>query len=224
MPESTLAPPPPATPPIRVLIVEDQLMLADLLQEALAREPGISVVGVAASGSAGERMAKQTRPDVILMDYHLPDGTGADLALRVRQFSPRTAIVIVTSDTTEEALRYSIAAGAVGYIPKSSRSAEVIEGVRRAAAGEILMTAEALRLLTAPAVAANEQSYGLTRREAEVLRLMCAGRDTKTIAAELSIEYNTARGHAQRVLEKMDARTRLEAVVRARELGFGRAR
>lgn len=210
---------PQAKVPIRILIVEDHVLLAELLQEALDSEVGISVVGVATTCSAGERMAKQTRPDVILMDYHLPDGNGADLALRVRQFSPRTAIVIVTSDTTEEALRYAIAAGAVGYLPKSSRPATVIEGVRRAAAGEILMTPEALRLLASPAVSASAQSYGLTRREAEVLRLMCAGRDTKGIAADLGIEYNTARGHAQRVLEKMDVRTRLEAVVRARESG-----
>lgn len=209
-------------PAIRVLIVEDHLLLAELLKSAFEDEPGMSVVGVASTVHNGERLARQTTPDVILMDYNLPDGTGADLALRVRQFSPRTAIVIVTSNTSEEALRYAISAGAVGYIVKSAPPSKVLEGVRRAAAGEILVPPEALRLLLAPAAPPSLQPHGLTPRELEVLRLMCAARDTKAIASELGIEYNTARGHAQRVLEKLDARSRLEAVLRAKELGLDR--
>lgn len=178
---------------------------------------------MATTASSGERLARQTLPDVILMDYQLPDGTGADLALRIRQFAPRTAVVIVTSNTSEEALRHAITAGAVGYIVKSSPPSKVLEGVRRAAAGEILVPPEALRLLLAPAVPPSAETHGLTPRELEVLRLMCGGRDTRAIAAELRIEYNTVRGHAQRILEKLDARSRLEAVVRAKELGLDRA-
>lgn len=210
-------------PAVRVLIVEDHLLLAELLQAALAKEAGITVVGNAQNAAVGERMAKQHAPDVILMDYHLPDGTGADLALRIRQFSPRTAVVIVTSDTSQEALRYALECGAVGYFSKSSRPSTVIDAVRRAAAGEITVPADALRLLVAQGSEPFVDPHGLTRRELDVLRLICSGRDSRAIAKELGIEYNTVRGHAQRILEKLDARTRLEAVVRAKALGLDRA-
>lgn len=207
----------------RVLIVEDERLLAELVRGALEDESGISVVGVAENVRAGEQLARQHSPDVILMDYHLPDGTGADLALRIRQFSPRTAVVMVTSDPSEEALRYALDAGAIGYIPKSSRPATVVEAVRRAAAGEIMVPAEALQILAGRRPRAATPAHGLTRRETEVLQMLCLGRDTRAIAQELSLEYNTVRGHAQRILEKLDARTRLEAVVRARELGLDHA-
>lgn len=211
------------SPAVRVLIVEDHLLLAELLEAALAKEHGISVLGVAENARAGERMSRQHSPDVILMDYHLPDGTGADLALRIRQFSPRTAVVIVTSDTSNEALRYALECGAVGYILKSSRPSTVIDAVRRAAAGEITVPTEALRLLVAQRSQPFVDRHGLTPRELDVLRLICGGGDTRAIAKELRIEYNTVRGHAQRILEKLDARSRLEAVVRAKALGLDRA-
>lgn len=207
---------------IRVLVVEDQTLLAELLRATLEHESGVSVIGVADRAQAAERLARQHSPDVILMDYHLPDGTGAELALRIRQFSPRTAVVMVTSDTSEEALRYALEAGAVGYVAKSSRPAVVVDAIRRAAAGEIIVPPEALQLLSGRHSQRAAPAHGLTRRELEVLSMLCKGRDTRAIAAELSLEYNTVRGHAQRILEKLDARTRLEAVVRARELGLDR--
>lgn len=207
-------------PVIRVLIVEDHRLLAELLSAALEGASGIEPVGIAQTCAEGERLARSAMPDVILMDYQLPDGTGADLALRIRQFSPRAAVVIVTSNTSDEALRYALAAGAVGYISKASPPSVVLEGVRRAASGEILVSPEQLRSLAVPRPApmAAPPSHDLTRRELEVLRLMCEGRDTKGIAAELDLEYNTVRGYAQRILEKLNVRSRLEAVARAREL------
>lgn len=205
---------------IRVLIVEDHRLLAELLTAALAGADGIRPVGIAQTCAEGERLARSATPDVILMDYHLPDGTGADLAHQIRQFAPRAAVVIVTSDTTDVALRCALAAGAVGYISKASPPSVVLEGVRRAASGEILVSPEQLRSLAMPrsAPVAEPPSHDLTRRELEVLRLMCEGRDTKGISAELDLEYNTVRGYAQRILEKLNVRSRLEAVVRAREL------
>lgn len=207
---------------IRVLIVEDHRLVAELLQAWLEDETGVEVVGVASNVRAGEQVARTKTPDVIVMDYHLPDGTGADLALRVRQFLPRAAVVIVTSDPTDEALRYALAAGAVGYISKGASRDAVLQAVRRAAAGEMLVTPEQLRAVAAPPLTPRAPPHRLTGRELEVLRLMCEGRDTKGIAAALDLEYNTVRGHAQRVLEKLDARSRLEAVVRAKQIGLDR--
>lgn len=207
---------------IRVLIVEDHGLLAELLHAWLSDETGIEVVGVASNMRTGEQLARTSTPDVILLDYNLPDGTGAQLAGQIRQFLPRSAVVIVTADMTEEALRYALAAGAVGYISKAASRDAVLNAVRRAAAGEMLVTPEQLRVVAALQLTPSVPPQRLTNRELEVLRLMCEGRDTKEIATALHLGYNTVRGHAQRILEKLDARSRLEAVVRAKQIGLDR--
>lgn len=208
-----------------MLVVEDERLLSELLAEKLMAFDDLEVVGLASSVAEAERMAAERSPHVVLMDYHLPDGTGAQAAAAIRRLLPACAVVMVSSDTDEESIRRAVEAGAVGYIPKSKVVAEVVDGVRRAAEGEILLSprvlADMLRqrasTIAAPAAV---QAELLTSRELDVLRLMGDGLDSRVIAERLFLSYNTVRGYAQKVIEKLEARSRLEAVVRAKERGL----
>lgn len=212
---------------IRVLLVEDHQLLAEALGLVLESKAGIEVVGSAATGEEGARLAAETRPDVALLDYRLPDATGADVARRIRASVPDAAVVILTGDPTDEALAAAVEAGAVGFLTKSGSAATVVDAVRRAAAGEILLGPDALSALVRRAreriplsTERERTAASLTAREREILALMAQGLDTRAIAERLVVGVSTVRTHAQSVLEKLGAHSRLEAVARASSLGI----
>lgn len=212
---------------IRLLVVEDQRLLVELLENTLARYDDLEVVAFARTVAEAQAIATETSPDVVLMDYHLPDGTGAQAAAYIRERSPRTAIVMLTAEAGEEAMLDAIQAGAVGYILKSEVVAHLVEGVRRAAAGEILLPPSVLASLLQRTRSRDVERHererllaALTPREREVLELLAQGLDSRAVAERLSLSYHTVRDHAQKVIEKLGARSRLEAVLRARDLGL----
>lgn len=212
---------------IRVLLVEDHRLLAEALGLMLESKAGIEVVGSAATGEEGVRLAAETRPAVALLDYRLPDATGAEVARRIRAAVPDAAVVILTGDPSDEALAAAVEAGAVGFLTKSGSAATVVDAVRRAAAGEILLGPDALAALVRrareriPLSAERERAAAsLTAREREILALMAQGLDTRAIAERLVVGVSTVRTHAQSVLEKLGAHSRLEAVARASSLGI----
>src|SRR5919199_1461241 len=125
--------------PIRVLIVEDHQVLADGLELALTRSEGMEVVGSTGSVAGAAELARQHAPDVVLMDYHLTDGTGAQAAAAIRAEAPRGAVVFLGADTGDEALLAAIQSGAWGFLVKSEASSQVVAAVRRAAEGEMLI-------------------------------------------------------------------------------------
>lgn len=214
-------------PPIRVLVVEDHRVLAESLEFALNAEPGLDVVGLAGTCAEAEGAAIASTPDVVLLDFHLPDGDGAELAATLRARSPAVRIVMLTGDASDEAMAAAVGAGAVGYLEKSRGAADVVDAIRRAAAGEMLIPAAKLAHLLevqrqrASTEAARERLHGrLTPREHEVLRLMAAGKENRTIADELVISLTTVRGHVQAILEKLESHSKLEAVARAAAVGL----
>lgn len=212
---------------IRVLIVEDHQLLAEGLALGLDRQEGMTVVGTASSVAEGLRLAIEHRPNVALVDFHLPDGSGAELANSFHDKGLLAAVVILTGDTGESALIDAIGAGAAGFLLKTDALANVIIAVRRAAEGEILLPAAVLARLVGRQRHRYEQDAqrkrlldALTPREQQVLDLMAQGLDTRAIADKLVVSYSTVRGYIQSVLNKLDAHSKLEAVARAVELGF----
>lgn len=210
------------TEPIRVLIVEDHRLVAEGLQAVLSAYRDIQLVGVAGSVAEAVRIDADSPPDVILMDFRLPDGTGADATARIRKQHRSVAVVFLSTDDSEEALVAAVRAGGCGYLSKSHAAAEVAAAVRRAAEGEMLIPAARLASLLARAQdraqdeAERRRLLGeLTPREKEILGLMAGGLDNRAIASRLSISFTTVRGHVQNILEKLDAHSKLEAVARA---------
>jgi two-component system, NarL family, nitrate/nitrite response regulator NarL len=207
---------------IAVLIVEDHTLVAEGLSALLVAAGDINVVGTAQTVADAVRMVGETDPDVVLMDSHLPDGSGAAAAARIRHQRLRLPILFLSADSSESAMIAAVRAGACGYLPKSQASADVVTAVRRAADGEMLIPAAQLATLLARAheMARDEAErhrllQALTPREKEVLGLMAEGLDNRAIAAELGIGFTTVRGHVQNILEKLDSHSKLEALAYA---------
>ena len=213
--------------PIRVLIVEDHRVLAEGLAFALGQDPDLEVVGIAGAVGDAVRLAGEARPDVVLLDYHLAEGTGAEAATAIRHERPDAAAVLLTGDTSDAVLLDAVEAGACGVLLKSQALGDVGAAVRRAAAGEMLIPAATLMGVVGRLRDRQRQEQArarfqtsLTGREHEVLRLMAQGLDTRAIAERLVIGETTVRGYVQKILRSLDAHSRLEAVVRAGEEGL----
>jgi DNA-binding NarL/FixJ family response regulator len=211
---------------IRVLLVDDHLTVAEALQALLSRQPDLEVVGMAANGRVAIRMASERGPNVILMDQNLPGESGAEIASRVRAANPGVAVVMLSAEMSQDELAAAVEAGAVGYVNKSRPVAEVVSAIRRAASGEILLSPDELAALMRRRRRMRDQrppapsGPQLTPRERDVLALMGQAADAERIATTLKISVNTTRGYIQDILEKLGAHSRLEAVVRATELGL----
>src|SRR5207248_4554596 len=212
--------------PLRVMVVDDHAAFAESLREVLGRRPGLELTASAPTGEEAVRLADEERPDVILMDQRLPGTSGAQTTAQILARRPGTKVVMLTGGGTDDEMLDAVEAGVSGYLIKISRIAEIADAIERVAAGEMLISAPTLSSLMRRARARStaradraRRAGSLTPRELDVLRLMAAAKETSAIAADLGISANTARGYAQTVMEKLHAHSRLEAVLRAQELG-----
>jgi DNA-binding NarL/FixJ family response regulator len=202
---------------IRVLFVEDHQLLADALAALLGREPDIEVVGVARTVAEARELARE-RLDVVLMDYHLPDGTGADATRSIKARWPAARVVMVTALTDDETVLESIQAGADGYLTKDRAADDLVQAVRAAHAGETLLPRSVIVEIARRVAAAREQGEErrmiepLTPRELEVLRSLTEGLSTPEICDRLFIAPNTLRTHVQNIMGKLRVHSKLEAV------------
>ena len=215
--------------PIQVLIVEDHPIVAEGLACLLRTYHDLAVIAIAASVADTIPALGDACPDVAVVDFHLPDGSGADAADRIRAHCCTTAIVFLTADDSDERLLQAIESGASGYLLKSLSGAEIIQSIRAAAAGETLIPAGAIATALAErAKIAREQSRhaqllaSLTPREKEILALMIEGADNRAVAEQLHLSYATVRTHVRSILAKLDARSQLDAVTKAIQIGFTR--
>jgi DNA-binding NarL/FixJ family response regulator len=209
---------------IGVLIVDDDELIRVGLRAIIDAEADLEVVGEAADGAEVLPLVARKHPDVVLMDVRMPaiDGIQATRHLLATASDPPRVLVITTfenDDYVYDALR----AGASGFLLKRARPAEVVEAIRVVARGESLLFPAALRRLVRSHGGGGGdrlQGAGLTDREAEVLRLMAAGRSNTEIAAELVVGVETVKTHVGNVLTKLGARDRTQAVIAAYESGF----
>jgi DNA-binding NarL/FixJ family response regulator len=217
--------------PTRVVVVDDDLLLLEALALAWEREADLAIVGIAGTAAIGIETARRQHPEVVLMDHHLPDMSGSEATIALRAALPEVAVVIMTIDPTDAALLAAIEAGANGFIAKTDGIRSVAAAVRRASTGEMLIEASTVARLLAVARDRERQQTGqvaaliqpLTGREAEVLHLMAQGLDTRGLADRLALSQTTVRTHVAAILAKLDAHSRLEAVVKAAQLGLLRA-
>jgi len=203
---------------IAVIIVDDHAVVADALAALLDSEPGIRVVGRPRSIAELDAL-KADRVDVVLMDYQFPDGsTGADGTRIAKRRWPRARVVIVSGLTDDGTVIDTIRAGADGYFAKDRPPAELVDAVRAAHAGATLLPPAFVAELVARVEFARAQRESarrpepLSRREQAVLELLAQGWSTDRITRELFITRNTLRSHVARLLEKLDAQSRIEAV------------
>ena len=217
---------------IRVLLVDDQTLIRQGIKTLLDLEPDIQVVGLAGNGGEAIAAAEQTRPDVVLMDVRMPvlDGVAATREL-TRRF-PRVAVIILTTFDDDEYVFEGLKAGARGYLLKDVSSDDMAQAVRTVAAGGALIqpsiarkvVAEFGRLASSAGAAApptpdqSGLSEPLTEREMDVLRAMAAGLSNREIADRLVITEGTVKNHVSNVLDKLGARDRTQAVLKAQAL------
>lgn len=202
---------------IRVLLVDDHQLLTDSLARLLAAEPDIEVVGIADTVAETRRLARQ-RMDVVLMDYRLPDGTGAEATRLIKTRWPSARVVMLTALSDDETVLESIQAGADGYLTKDRAVAEVVDAVRRARAGDTLLPRSVIVRIAQRVADARERRMDrpaiepLTSRELEVLRALSEGLSSPDISERLSISRNTLRTHVQNIMSKLHVHSKLEAV------------
>lgn len=198
----------------RVQIVDDHFLFAEALGSVIREMPEYDLVGIAVTGPQALSMAQEKKPEVVLLDFHLPGYSADTLAPRIRSVAPDAKIIILTSDLSPASMLKGVQAGAVGYLTKDRALDDVIQALAAVVAGEIVLTPEQ------QAQPLDGSGEPLTQREIEILRLLARGRDTLAMADDLTISANTVRTHLQNIFSKLGAHSKLEAVTLARDRGL----
>jgi DNA-binding NarL/FixJ family response regulator len=204
---------------IRLLVVDDHPLFRAGVGALFDSVEDTEVVATAADGDGAVREATLARPDVVLMDLALPGTGGLEATRRIVQACPGTAVLVLTMLEDDDSVLAAMRAGARGYVVKGAGQEELLAAVRTVAAGGAVFGASVaaglLQSLTTPPP--TNPFPELTDREAEVLSLMAEGRDNREIALALGVSSKTVANHVSRVLAKLQARDRVEAVLRARD-------
>jgi DNA-binding NarL/FixJ family response regulator len=206
--------------PTRVLIVEDHRVVAEGLAALINDQSDMKVVGNVGTVAETMQAASDLDPDVVLLDFRLTDGTGPDAAAAVRGIRPAAKMIFLTREDTDVARFAAVQSGASAFLHKSRAAAEVVAAIRDVARGKMLITPRTIATLIAKRRSIEAQLERLTPREKEVLRLMAEGSSSRSIAEDLGISYTTVRTHIRGLGSKLAVHSKLEAIVKARELGL----
>jgi DNA-binding NarL/FixJ family response regulator len=225
---------------VSILLVDDQALLRMGFRMVLEAEPGFVVVGEAADGASGVAAALAERPDVILMDVRMPIMNGIDATRAIVSQAEGSRVLILTTFDLDEYAFAALRAGASGFLLKDARPAELVAAIRAVAAGDAVVSPRVTKQLlalfgaklpseepTAPDAApdvalapADHRLRALTDREREVLTAIAEGLTNTEIAARLVVSESTVKTHVGRVLQKLGARDRVQAVIFAYETGL----
>ena len=214
--------------PIRILLVDDQKLIREGLRILLEMEPDLRIVGEAADGQAGLDAYEQHQPDVVLMDVRMPGLDGVEATWRLRERWPEARVIILTTFDDDEYVFEGLRAGARGYLLKDVSGHELAEAVRTVVGGGTLIAPSVARKVVAEfarvAPPAREADAGLaeplSEREREILALVAQGLSNREIAERLSLAQGTVKNYVTTLLQKLGARDRTQAALRARELGL----
>lgn len=202
---------------IRVLVVDDHPVVLDGVTLALQSTALMQVAGYARSGKEAIDALELLRPDVVLLDLRLPDMLGPEVVRSMLARTRDTRIILFTAYPDHASREEALAAGAHGIMVKDSDRGDLIDVIRRVMAGERVV---ADGLPDAHVSEARFRAHGLTRREYEILRRIAMGETNPQIADALGLTRNTVKTYVQRTLEKLGARNRIEALIRANQTGI----
>jgi DNA-binding NarL/FixJ family response regulator len=212
---------------IRVVLVDDQMLVRAGFRKLLDAEPEVEVVAEAGDGLEAIEAAGRFRPDVVLMDIRMPRLDGLQATARLLARAPGTRVVVLTTFDLDEYVFEALRAGASGFLLKDAPPDELVHALRVVAAGEALLAPTVTRRLIAefthqPAPRSDPRIDRLTARERDVLALVAAGLSNNEIAARLYLAESTVKTHVTAVLTKLELRDRTQAVVLAYETGLVR--
>ena len=212
--------------PITIMIVDDHEMVRNGAKSYLEAQPDFLVVAEAGSGEEAVRLVRDHIPDVVLMDLVMPGMDGVEATRKVKDISPRTQIIVLTSFHEDEHLFPALQSGAISYLLKDVKAPELSEAIRRAARGEATLhprvAARVISRLNDPDRSHRNLFTELTDRELEVLNLIAQGLNNQNIAEELVITIGTVKGHVSNILSKLHLADRTQAAVYAWQEGFVR--
>ena len=197
---------------VRVVIVDDHEMVAEGFARIVDSEDDLDLAGIASTVEEAISLVDSARPDVVLMDFNLPDGDGIAATERIVNGWPGTKVVLLSGSGGNELLARAIAAGCSGLLAKDRPARDIVAAVRAAARGESVVRPDQLAGLLERLQNPTVDPQALTARELEVLRLLAKGRSTDAIAAELYVSPHTVRNHVSNILSKLGAHSKLEAV------------
>ena len=212
--------------PIRLLLVDDHAFFRSGLREILAEFDAVEVVGEAESGDAALALIERRKPDVVMMDLHMPGISGAEATRRVRELSPRTEVVMLTVSAAEDDIVDALEAGAVGYLLKDAQGEEILRAINEAARGGSVLSPAIARTVverarrTRAGGARPTALAELSDRERDVLRLLAEGKDNAEIAGELFVSVATVKHDVSILLTKLGASNRLQAAIKAVRSGL----
>lgn len=212
---------------IKILVVDDQPLLRAGFSMILKSEPDLHLVGEAPNGKEAVAQCKNHRPDVVLMDIRMPEMDGLEATRQILQLPDPPAVIILTTFDLDEYVFDALKAGASGFMLKDAPAEDLISAIRIVADGQALLAPSVTKriidqfaeLKSLPA----RETTGLddlTDRESEVLQLMARGMSNSEIATELSLGETTIKTHVSRILSKLNARDRVQAVITAYEAGI----
>ena len=215
------------TPRVKVLIVDDDALMRAGLRGVLASDEGIELVGEADDGRQAAYRTRLLEPDVVVMDISMPDLDGISATREVLEAFPEVKVVILTTFEQDDYIFGALSAGASGFLLKRTRPEELIAAIHTIAAGDSLLSPsvtsrviEQMAGLPAPDATRDPRLEELTGREREVLEHVARGLSNAEIATALVIEESTVKTHVKRILAKLGARDRVQAVIFAYETGL----
>ena len=211
---------------IRVLIADDHPLYRDGLRGMLADHPTICCVGEAATGGEALTKVRSSRPDVVLMDLHMPGMDGIEATRRLTAALPDTAVLVLTMFEDDSSVIAALRAGARGYLLKGAAQDDIVRAIESVDRGELILGAHVAdgvlpRLWTSPSD--SPPFPALTDRERQVLELLAGGASNERIGRTLAISDKTVRNHISNILMKLGVADRVQAVIKARDAGLGGA-
>lgn len=212
------------TEPVRVVLVEDHQIVREGLRALLDGCDDVQVVAEASEGTTGVEIAKQHRPDVVVMDLNVPGLNGVDATKAIRQALPDTRVLILSMYSTEEHVRPAIRAGAGGYLLKGSGLSDLVAAIKAVASGNAFFSPEVAKIVLddsrGAASGAERGAAELTPRERQVLELVAEGQSSPEIAKTLGLSVKTIEGHRGRIMAKLDTKNVAGLVRHAIRLGL----